>query len=99
MLYAATSSTRSGLKACRTPNSNRIDLPKPTSRPKASFVLVNDRSLFEPESSVLKSGVWTCCEYESRKSVFSVIGNDTRRCGEIVWCASAGVKTAASEAA
>ena len=62
LLNAATSSTRSGLKACRTANSNWMLLPNPTSRPKASLVFVNDKSLFVPESTVWRSGVCTWCE-------------------------------------
>src|SRR5262249_33148973 len=84
LLYAETSSTRSGLKAWRTANSNWTDLPNVTSRPNWSFVLVNDRSLFTPESSVRKSGVCTWCEYDRWKSVFSDTGNPTSRRGEIV---------------
>src|SRR5882762_3210756 len=92
LLYADTSSTRSWLNACRTPNSNRIDLPKSTSRPNVSFVLVNEKSLLMPDPNVLKSGVCTWCEYDSRKPVASVTGNDTRKRGEIVWCPIEGTK-------
>src|ERR1041384_6175273 len=59
LLYAATSSTMSLLNECRTPNSNRIVLPKSRSRPNTSFELVNDRSLLMPVSSVVNSGVCT----------------------------------------
>ena len=91
LLYADTSSTRSWLNACRTPNSNRIDLPKSRSRPTTSFVFVNDRSLLIPVMSVVNSGDCTWCEYDRRKPVCSVIGNETRRRGEMRLWPTAGV--------
>ena len=72
-------------------------LLNPTSRPNWSFVFVNTRSLFVPESTVVRFGVCTWCEYDSRKSVFSVIGNDTRTVGARVWCPTDGENTRASE--
>ena len=56
LLYADTSSTKSWLNECRTPNSNRMDFPKFRSRPAMSLVFVNDRSLLMPVISVVNSG-------------------------------------------
>src|SRR5512135_1951485 len=89
LLYAETSRTMSSLKACRTPNSNMIVFPKPTGRAKMSLVFDTDRSLLEPLASTLMSGVWTWCEYDSRKPVRSVTGKDTRSVGERMLCCSA----------
>src|SRR6185503_14056665 len=81
------------------PNSNRIDLPKSRSRPTMSFVFVNERSLLMPDASVVNSGDCTWCEYDRRKPVCSVIGNETRSRGEMRLCPTPAVKVRDSELA
>jgi len=45
-------------------------------------VFVKDASAFARCAIRLKSGICACWEYDRRKPVLSVTGNDTRRLGE-----------------
>src|SRR2546428_1283174 len=69
LLYAETSSTRSGLNACRTANSNMIVLPNVMSRPNASLVLVNDRSLTNTNDAFGRRSEEHTSELQSRSDL------------------------------